>query len=107
MTDLLRTLREAFRRFGNGRPAAPQAPKWRFTVVLEEDELDGGWIASVVELPGCMSQGDTEEEALENVVDAIGGVIQARMSASLSQELRHRGPGPRQRPGAHRHVVAI
>lgn len=44
-------------------------------VRTERDELDGGWIAECVELPGCMSQGETEAEALENLADAIDGVL--------------------------------
>ena len=31
----------------------------------------GGYLASVPDLPGCMSDGETPEEALENVRDAI------------------------------------
>jgi hypothetical protein len=41
----------------------------------ERDELDGGWIAVSVDLPGCMSQGETEAEALENLADAVDGVL--------------------------------
>ena len=31
----------------------------------------GGFVAKVSELPGCMSDGETPQEALENVYDAI------------------------------------
>jgi predicted RNase H-like HicB family nuclease len=31
----------------------------------------GGWLATVPDLPGCMSDGDTREEAEANVKDAI------------------------------------
>ena len=41
-----------------------------FKVVLERDE-DGYVIATVPSLPGCISQGKTEEEALKNVREAI------------------------------------
>ena len=41
----------------------------RYTVVLEREE-DGGYVASVPALPGCVSQGDTREEALRNVQEA-------------------------------------
>ncbi len=41
-----------------------------FKVIIEEDE-DGAFVATVPALPGCISQGDTEEEALENVKEAI------------------------------------
>lgn len=34
---------------------------------------EGGWVVQVRELPGCVSQGDTAEEALEMIQDAIEG----------------------------------
>jgi antitoxin HicB len=40
-------------------------------VILYPDHEDGGWVAEVPSLPGCISQGETREEALENVRDAI------------------------------------
>jgi predicted RNase H-like HicB family nuclease len=42
----------------------------RYTVVLEQEQ-DGGYVASVPALPGCVSQGDTREEALANIREAI------------------------------------
>jgi len=42
-----------------------------FKVVLEEDEEVGGYIVSCPGLPGCFSQGDTTDEALENIKEAI------------------------------------
>jgi predicted RNase H-like HicB family nuclease len=42
----------------------------RYTVVLEQ-ESDGGSVASVPALPGCVSQGDTCVEALTNIREAI------------------------------------
>lgn len=37
---------------------------------------DGWYIADVPALPGCMSQGRTEEEAIENIKDAINGYLE-------------------------------
>jgi len=42
----------------------------RYTVVLEQ-EADRGYVASVPALPGCVSQGDTRIEALDNIREAI------------------------------------
>ena len=42
----------------------------RYTVVLEQ-EADGGFVASVPVLPGCVSQGDTRDAALNNIREAI------------------------------------
>ena len=41
-----------------------------FTVVLEEAE-EGGYTSSVPALPGCISEGDSYEEAVANIKDAI------------------------------------
>ena len=41
----------------------------RYTVILEQ-EPDGGYVATVPALPGCVSQGDTREEALSNIREA-------------------------------------
>jgi predicted RNase H-like HicB family nuclease len=43
-------------------------------VILYPGE-DGWWLAEVPSLPGCVSQGETREAALENVGDAIAGYI--------------------------------
>jgi predicted RNase H-like HicB family nuclease len=42
----------------------------RYRVVLEQ-EPDGGYVVSVPALPGCVSQGETREEALNNIREAI------------------------------------
>jgi antitoxin HicB len=44
-------------------------------VIVHPDEEDGGCWVEVPSLPGCVSQGDTKEEALENIKDAIEGYI--------------------------------
>ena len=48
----------------------------KFAVCLEYDQEYEGYVASVPSLPGCMSQGKTKEEALENIEDAISGYLQ-------------------------------
>ena len=40
-------------------------------VVLIYDEEYGGFVADVPQLPGCMSQGKTRDEAMANVAEAI------------------------------------
>lgn len=47
----------------------------RYTVVLEQ-EKDGGFVVSVPALPGCVSQGDTRAEALNNIREAIALYVQ-------------------------------
>jgi predicted RNase H-like HicB family nuclease len=46
----------------------------RYKVVLQHNEE--GYTVSCPGLPGCWSQGDTEEEALENIQDAIQGYLE-------------------------------
>ncbi|MBI4298528.1 MAG: type II toxin-antitoxin system HicB family antitoxin [Chloroflexi bacterium] len=45
------------------------------TVVLHEAE-EGGYWAEVIGLPGCVSQGETREETIRNIHDAIEAVDQ-------------------------------
>ena len=40
-----------------------------------EPQKEGGYTATVPALPGCISEGDTLEEALRNISDAIEGYI--------------------------------
>ena len=47
-----------------------------YTIELTPDPEDGGWVVSVKELPGCLSQGDTIEEAMEMIRDAMSGWIE-------------------------------
>ena len=51
----------------------------RYPVVLEPlpPEDGGGFVAFVPDLPGCMSDGETPEQALTNVRDAIAAWVEA------------------------------
>ena len=42
-----------------------------FRVILEPCEEDGGYTAYVPSLPGCISEGDTIDEAMANIREAI------------------------------------
>ncbi len=53
----------------------------RVHVVLEQDE-DGFWVAEVPAMPGCLSQGNTREEALANIREAIEGWLEVMQSKS-------------------------
>jgi predicted RNase H-like HicB family nuclease len=46
----------------------------KFRVVIDQDE-DGKFVSSCPTLPGCWSQGDTRDEALKNIADAIQGYL--------------------------------
>ena len=59
-----------------------------WTVTLEKDE-DGWYVVECPSIPGCVSQGRTEEEALKNIGDAITGclVVRAEKGLPLSVEI--------------------
>ena len=42
-----------------------------FTVLLEPEQEEQGYVVSCPALPGCYSQGNTIDEALENIKEAI------------------------------------
>jgi antitoxin HicB len=48
----------------------------RFKIILKPDPEDGGFNISCPALPGCHSQGETEEEAIENIKEAIPGCLE-------------------------------
>lgn len=43
----------------------------RYTVLLIPDPREGGFTVQVPALPGCITEGDTMDDALENAKDAI------------------------------------
>ena len=42
----------------------------KYTALLQQ-EPDGGYVGTVPALPGCISQGDSRQEALRNIKEAI------------------------------------
>jgi predicted RNase H-like HicB family nuclease len=53
----------------------------KYAVILEPQE-EGGYTVRCLELPGAISQGETREEALANIKEAIGLVLEV-----MSQDL--------------------
>jgi antitoxin HicB len=64
----------------------------KYRILIEQDE-DGIYVAECPTLPGCISQGDTRTEALDNIKDAIEGYLQSLkkhdepIPPSISEEL--------------------
>ena len=58
----------------------------KFTVVLEPQE-EGGYTAYVPSLKGCISEGDTKEEALQNIKEAV----ELYLEADVDELLEHQG----------------
>ena len=48
----------------------------RYRILIEQDE-DGVFVAECSSLPGCISQGKTRKEAVDNIQDAIRGYIES------------------------------
>ncbi|HLJ39860.1 MAG TPA: type II toxin-antitoxin system HicB family antitoxin [Candidatus Acidoferrales bacterium] len=67
----------------------------RFRVLVSQDE-DGMFVAECSNLPGCVSQGKTHDEAITNIRDAIEGYL-----ASLQ---KHGEPIP---PSIHEEIVEV
>jgi predicted RNase H-like HicB family nuclease len=51
--------------------------RMKFSVTINRDE-DGIWVVECPSIPGCVSQGETRDEALENIKDAIHECLQVR-----------------------------
>lgn len=57
----------------------------RYTIILEKEE-EGRYSAQCLELPGAISQGETKEEAIKNIKEAIEAVLEV-----LNQEVKRLG----------------
>jgi predicted RNase H-like HicB family nuclease len=54
----------------------------KFTVTIDRDE-DGAWVVECPAIPGCVSQGDTKEQALENIKEAIAACLEVRAERGM------------------------
>jgi antitoxin HicB len=48
----------------------------KYRIFIEQDE-DGIFVAECPSLPGCISQGKTRKQAIENIQDAIRGYLES------------------------------
>jgi predicted RNase H-like HicB family nuclease len=60
----------------------------KFNITLDRDE-DGVWISECPSIPGCVSQGKTKQEAVENIKKAIALCLEVRTEKLLPL---HRDP---------------
>lgn len=60
----------------------------KYTVVLEPQE-EGGFTIQCVEIPGAISQGETREEALANIKEAIELVLEVQREELHRNSLAH------------------
>jgi len=54
----------------------------KFVITLFQDE-DGVWVAECPSIPGCVSQGATKDEALQNIKEAISLCLEVRAEKGL------------------------
>ena len=54
----------------------------KFIITIAQDE-DGMYIAECPSIPGCVSQGKTEKEALKNVKEAIKECLEVRAERGM------------------------
>ena len=54
----------------------------KFNVTIDRDE-DGVWIVECPAIPGCVSQGETKEAAVENIKEAIALCLEVRAEKGL------------------------
>jgi predicted RNase H-like HicB family nuclease len=54
----------------------------QFNVTIDRDE-DGIWVVECPSIPGCVSQGQTKDEALDNIQDAIRACLQVRAERGM------------------------
>ncbi len=69
------------------------ANRLEYSVLVEplSPEDGGGFLATVPDLPGCMTDGETPEEAITNIQDAIAVWVEA------ARDLGHEIPKPSRR----------
>ena len=54
----------------------------KFNVTIERDE-DGVWVVECPSIPGCVSQGSTRDEALDNISEAIRLCLEVRAERGM------------------------
>jgi len=54
----------------------PAGKQMKYRIIIEEDE-DRTFAVECPSLPGCISQGKTRKEAIENIQDAIRGYLES------------------------------
>jgi predicted RNase H-like HicB family nuclease len=64
-----------------------------FNLQYERDEESGWFVVHVVELPGCVSQGTTLEEAKRNIANALESYIEVLLETAIRNQSVTDKPG--------------
>lgn len=54
----------------------------QFTITVDRDE-DGAWVTECPSIPGCVSQGQTKDEAIATIQEAIQLCLEVRAEPGL------------------------
>ena len=54
----------------------------QFVITIDRDE-DGAWVTQCPSIPGCVSQGQTKDEAIANIQEAIQLCLEVRAEQGL------------------------
>ncbi len=58
-----------------------------FNIICETDE-DGKYVVECTDFPGCLSEGDTLDEAMDNINEAIVGCLRSRLKCAKDNFLK-------------------
>ncbi len=57
----------------------------KFTVIIEQDE-DGTYVGKVPEIPGCLSQGESLDELMSNIKEAIEPCLEVQQKKKVKND---------------------
>jgi predicted RNase H-like HicB family nuclease len=88
--ELINDLRGRTSKIATERTYTVKVSKRDFKVILHPDLEDGGYWVKCPELPGCSSQGDSVEEALDMIKDAIRGHLEVEEDLKAKKSPKRR-----------------
>jgi len=88
--ELINDLRGKTSKIATERNYIVNVSKREFKVILHPDLEDAGYWIECPELPGCSSQGDSVEEALDMIKDAIKGHLEIEEELKKEKHLKRK-----------------
>ena len=62
----------------------------KYTVIIEKDPESGWYIGRCAQIPGAVTQGETYEELMENMKDAISLILEYNKEQARAENAEHR-----------------
>ena len=87
LADIIKELKGSVKPMYDGRKHTVKVKGRVYSVILHEDSEDGGYWIECPEIQGCVSQGDTVEEALDMIKDAIRGCLDLLTQDEVKQKV--------------------